>query len=474
MAFRVLGESPAPPPRACFGRDELIKKISGLAGDLAPIALIGAGGIGKTSIALSVLHNYRVKQRFGKNRRFIRCDQFTASLTNFLAILSKAIGAGVKNPEDLTLLRPFLFSKKMFIVLDNAESILDPQGTDAREIYAVVEELSQLSNICLCITSRISIVPPCCETLDIPALSMEAACDLFYDIYDHGGRSDVVSYLLQQIDFHPLSIELLAITASRNVWDYDQLVQKWEARRTQVLRTNYNKSLAETIDLSFASPMFHELSPNARDLLGVIAFFPQGIDKNLDWLFPTIPDRDIVFDKLCALSLTYRRGGFITMLAPLRDYLRPEDPTSSPLLCATKERYLERLSVEVNSDKHGHNEARWVLSEDANVEHLLNVFTIVDTDSDNIWDACANFMKYLYWHKPRLVVLGPKLEALPDGHRSKPRCLFELSRLFASVGNLFECKRLLLCTLRLWRERRCDPEVARTRSEERRVGKECW
>src|SRR5258705_512578 len=59
-----LGELPPPPPRACFGREELIEKIVGLAENLDPIALIGVGGIGKTSVALAALHSDRIKQRF--------------------------------------------------------------------------------------------------------------------------------------------------------------------------------------------------------------------------------------------------------------------------------------------------------------------------------------------------------------------------------------------------------------------------
>ena len=170
----------------------------------------------------------------------------------------------------------------MLIVLDNAESILDPQRTSDREIRAVVDRLSRFKTISLCITSRITTIPRHCKRLAIPTLSMEAACDIFYSIYDKGRRSDIISNLLRRLDFHALSIALLATTASHNMWDYDRLALEWDTRRTRVLRTDFNKSLAATIELSLASPTFCELGPNARDLLGVIAFFPRGIDeKNL-------------------------------------------------------------------------------------------------------------------------------------------------------------------------------------------------
>ena len=455
------GEPLPPPPRACFGRSDLIEQVIDLAGNLKPVALTGAGGIGKTSVALIVLHDGRIKERFGDNRRFIRCDQFPASLLQFLSKLSKAIGADINNPENLICLHQFLSSAPMIIFLDNAESILDPQGPDARGIYSAIEELSRFDNICVGITSRISTIPPRFKRPTISTLSTESACDIFYDIYEDGGRSDVITDLVKQLDFHALSITLLATTASHNMWDYDRLTKEWDAQRTQVLQTDYGESLAVAIELSLSSPSFHKLGPHARDLLGVIAFFPQGVDENnLDWLFPTIPDRKTIFDKFRVLSLTFRNGKFATMLAPIRDYLCPRDPTSSALLCATRDHYFTRLSFEVVPGRPMFEEARWIVSEDVNVEHLLDVFTSIDIDSDAAWDACVNFMKHLYWHKVRHTALGPKIEGLPDGHHYKPRCLTQLSELSDKLGNYAEQKRLLAHALKLERERGGATQVA--------------
>ena len=267
---------------------------------------------------------------------------------HFLRRLSSVTGAGIENPEDISSLWSFLPSMKMFIVLNNTESILDPLGPNAPQIYAVVDELTRFNNICLCITSQISTILLDSEVLEIPTLMPDAANNALHRIYEHNKQSDTINNILDQPDFHPLSIVLLTTVAQQNEWDTRRLTMEWEEKRTGVLRAQYSGSLAATIELSLASPAFRELGPVARSLFEVVAFFPQGADeKDVGWLFPTIPYAQNILDEFCNLSLTYRSDGFVTMLALMRDYLRPKNPASSSILVETKERYFARLSGNV-------------------------------------------------------------------------------------------------------------------------------
>jgi tetratricopeptide (TPR) repeat protein len=137
---------------------------------------------------------------------------------------------------------------------------------------------------------------------------------------------------------------------------------------------------------------------------------------------------------------------------------------TSPLLSVLKERYFTRLSVDVDPDLPSFGESRWIVSEDVNVEHLLDVFTSVDPDSEGVWNACANFLNHLHWHKPRLTVLGPKIETLSDNHPSKAPCS-QRSRTFVQFGwKLRREQTPPTYTLKLWRERGDDFQVAETLS----------
>ena len=376
---------------------------------LSPSALIAAGGTGKTAIALTVLHHERIVEKYSDQWRFIRCDEFPTSIVSFLDWLSTVIGAGIKNVTSLAPLRSFIMTQPMILVLDNAETILDPHAQDASAIYLVVEELSRSPNLCLIIASRLSMIPPDCKRVDVPVLSKDAAQEIFYRIYPEGERSKLVERLLERLDFHPLSITILATVASQKLWDYHRILTKWEKQRVKVLQTGHrSQSLAATIEGSLDSPTFKELGPQACEVLGVVAFFPQGIDeKKLYWLFPGTLDRENIIDTFCMLSLASRYKGFVTMLAPLREYPRPTDLGSHSLLWEVKERSFSRLHLvneELQPGMPGFDETKWILGEIYNVEHLLDTFVVIDEGSEDVWEAYADFLLHLSWHKPVQVV----------------------------------------------------------------------
>ena len=202
FASSISGESPPPPPRDFFGRDELIEKIVGFVENLTPTALIGVGGIGKTSIVLTVLHHERIKEMFGENRRFIRCDQFPASSTYFLHRCGCRKPRGPHSATFVPLLQEGAHRPRRCRIHSR------PTGNECPGDLWVSEGAEPAGD-------HVSLhhIPYLYHPLRLQDPRHPNAVNR---VCEHSERPDLADDILKQLDFHPLSITLLATVASNN------------------------------------------------------------------------------------------------------------------------------------------------------------------------------------------------------------------------------------------------------------------
>ena len=319
----VLLLSPSPPlpkaPTNCFGRDVIIEDLLSFVERSASITLFGAGGTGKTTIALNLLQHVRIAERFGKHRHFMRCDDLQNSLDSFLERLFEAIGA--RHLRDIGQLRTHLsLSPPCILVLDGVESLLDPLASGVAEITIAIMEISRHQNVCLLATTRMDVETPDFRRVEVLALSADGARDMFHSCCPLG-RSARIDQLLEELDFHPLSIDLLASAVRENGWDEATLLKTWGGGKMDVLRATGRQDLEDNIKSILDAPTIQELGTTALETLEAIAAFPNGVkESKLEMMFPTIAGIGEATDELCKFSLIYREDGFIKMLSPFRIY----------------------------------------------------------------------------------------------------------------------------------------------------------
>ena len=313
------------PPANFFGRDVIIDDLLCLVERFASLTLFGAGGIGKSAIALMLLHHDRIAARFGEHRHYMRCDGLTHSLDGFLCRLSEAVGA--HHLRDLTQLQSHLSSSPCILVLDGVDSFLDPLASGAAEIATAIGELGRCQNVCLLATSRMDVKIPDFRHIEVPTLSADGARDAFHSCCCLG-RSGVVDNILAELDFHPLSIDLLAGVVRENGWNEAKLLGTWNYGKTNILKVTGRQSLEDNIISILSAPTIRELGTIALEALEALAAFPNGVkESKLENMFPGITGIGEAANTLCKFSLMYRQDGFVKMLSPFRLYfLEPMQP----------------------------------------------------------------------------------------------------------------------------------------------------
>ncbi|KAK4697405.1 hypothetical protein P7C70_g8216, partial [Phenoliferia sp. Uapishka_3] len=326
-------EEPFPVPPSLFGRDDDLSKVLGLlqkpndAGFKEHVALLGLGGIGKTSLATLVGH--RVQDNFGR-RSFIRCER-ASNLEEFQRELLPHLrtAEGPTRKEDLGhLILTALAKERRFLVLDNLFDTEIPEGC--------LDFLSQLSDVgtaTLFITSRnaelCSQPSASRETHQyrVAALGLQDSERLFRRVFSRGGdgdfalndaNKDTLQTLLQLLDGIPLAINLIAAYA-RSQLSLEDVVQQWKkGDEWNEGPQDRRRSLQFSLDLSFNDSALRV--PATIAFLRLLATLPHPIPR------ARAPSNGPIGAAMKALRKTSigevgKVGGFIKLLEPVRQYI---------------------------------------------------------------------------------------------------------------------------------------------------------
>ncbi|KAJ7732163.1 hypothetical protein B0H16DRAFT_1328906 [Mycena metata] len=324
-------------PKIFHGRDSELVDILNLFSQGTPrIAILGAGGMGKTSLAKIALHHKQIATKYQGNRLFVACD--TASSKAELAGL---IGAhlGMKPGKDLSqaVLQHFSNAPPSLLILDNLETVWEPL-TSRTEIEEFLSMLTDIANLALLVTMRGAERPVKVQWTrpflsPLQPLPQDAAQKMFIDIADDRHLMEEVDQVLHLTGNMPLSISLLAHLVDME--DCSTILSRWETDKTSLISDGYDKrsNLELSISLSLSSPRITSM-PHSQDLLALLSILPDGL-SDVELKQSKFPIEDIFGCRAALLrtALAYTDDHKrLKVLVPVREYMQRFSPPAHKMI----------------------------------------------------------------------------------------------------------------------------------------------
>ncbi len=274
------------PPKLArmIGRDDTIRALSAQLMMYRFVSIVGPGGIGKTTVAISAAH--LLSDGFDGAVFFVDLAALTDARLVPTAV-ARALGLTVQTPDPLRSLLAFIGDRKILLVLDNSEHVIDsaatlaervvgeaPQAhvlTTSREALRVEGEHVHLLYALDCPPEGTSLTAG--EALAYPAvqLFMERAAASGHDAVLSDIDAPVVATICRRLDGIALAIELAASRAgSLRIRGIAELLDNrfglvWHGRRTALPR---HQTLNAMLDWSY-----NLLSEDEKAVLGRLSVF---------------------------------------------------------------------------------------------------------------------------------------------------------------------------------------------------------
>jgi hypothetical protein len=328
LAPQTAMPSRPPKPDRCFGREDDEKEVVAAltSGASTPVILLGPGGVGKTTLASTVLYHKAIEARFGGRIWFAELTN-SRSAAQMEAEITRALRLNSGQTSfDYTLARLKARSPAL-LVLDNLETPWN--DVDRRNIRELLKQLAAVEGVTLLATFRGYAPPdaPVWISKRIERLNDKAARELFLSFAGPRVANDpLLDHFLSELQGYTLQIKLVAARAAYRP-NLKTLWEQWQ--RTGAAHfvdsdpsDERHTSQGHVVAFSWQSS---RLRPAAKRLFQLLGQLPSGIAKE-DRQALLGGDAEQAAEDLYALALAEwsQDGERLDLLPPVRDVARQQ------------------------------------------------------------------------------------------------------------------------------------------------------
>ncbi|KAF5355218.1 hypothetical protein D9757_014763 [Collybiopsis confluens] len=386
---------------------EAVEKL--LQDEPAHLAILGAGGMGKTALALHIIKNPDVKTKFQDKIFFVPCEicsDATSLIHTVVQSLRLQIPEGKTGFEVLEVYLT-LCQWPILIVLDNFETPWNGTGSQS-DVINLIDHLLDYSRVFIILTMRAANGPGNRQWVKLggnaglPQLKLSEARQMFLSFVQFAREdSQILDWILGELDGMPLAVVLIAQLERQLNLGLEQLVNLWKKHKTALLKNgmqNETRLTSVNVSINMSLQMARKQISECKKVLAVLSYLPNGLPawhqhvnelfaKNLDPSFIPV----IAVKQLLDFALVHQEGNNLKFVLPIQEYIQREYPAEKQHLDQIGAFYVKFLK---HFGPEGSNSQNIIEQHLENiVKILVSQLTTIERGGDFL-EACTAIMAY--------------------------------------------------------------------------------